>query len=98
MRKWILLAVLTAGLFSMASLGANRAEAMTIGTPAGVGIAAGEADLAQDVAYVCRRVWRCGPYGCGWRRACWWRPGGYYYGPRWGYYGYRGWRWRHRHW
>jgi hypothetical protein len=19
----------------------------------------------------CRRVWRCGPWGCGWRRVCW---------------------------
>ncbi len=91
MRKWILLAALTAGIFSIASLGANRAEAMTIGTPAGVGIAAQETDVAQDVAYVCRRAWRCGPYGCGWRRACWWA------GPRYYYRGGWGWR-RHHHW
>jgi len=84
MRKWILLAALTAGMFSMVSLGANRAEAMTIGTPAGLNVAAGETALAQDVAYICRRVWRCGYWGCGWRRACWWTGPRYYYGG-WGY-------------
>jgi hypothetical protein len=92
MRKWILLAALTAGIFSMASLGANRAEAMTTGAPAGLNAAAAEADLTQDVAYICRRVWRCGPWGCGWRRACWWS------GPAYGYYGGYGYGWRHRHW
>ena len=90
MRKWILLAVMTAGIFSMASLTPNRAEAMAIGAPAGLSAALEESTLAQDVAYVCRRVWRCGPYGCGWRRNCWWTGGGYYRGGGWG--------WRHRHW
>jgi len=99
MPKWILLAALTAGIFSLASLGANRAQAMTIGAPAGLGIAAERADLTQDVAYVCQRVWRCGYWGCGWRRACWW-SGGYYSGG-WGwrrhYWGYRHWGYRHWH-
>ena len=88
MRKWILLAALTAGIFSMASLNASRADAMTIGNAAGLSVAAGEASLAQNAAYVCRRVWRCGPWGCGWRRACWWA------GPGWGWH--RGWGWHHR--
>jgi hypothetical protein len=45
----------------------------------------------------CRSVWRCGPYGCGWRRVCfaprpyyspspYYRPYGYGHRP---YYGYR---------
>ncbi len=100
MRKWILLASLMAATFSMASLNANRAVALTIGNPACLSVAAGEANLIQDVAYVCRRVRRCGPYGhCAWRRSCWWTE------PGWGYYdyGYRGygygdWNWRHRYW
>ena len=62
----------------------------------------------EQVAYICRPVWRCGPWGCGWRRACFWRPGPYgFYGPYrpfyrpyafarpWGpYWGYRRWGWR----
>jgi hypothetical protein len=60
----------------------------------------------------CPTVWRCGYWGCGWRRAC--GPVGpeVYVGPRpWGYYGYgayrtyhgpywgHGQRWGHwRHW
>lgn len=52
---------------------------MTVAMPAGIAKAIDS--LAQDVAYVCRRVWRCGPWGYGWRRACWWT------GPR--YYRYR---------
>jgi hypothetical protein len=43
---------------------------MTVAMPAGIAKAIDS--LAQDVAYVCRRVWRCGPWSCGWRRACWW--------------------------
>lgn len=96
MRKWILLAALTAGVLSMGSLAPNRADAMTIGAPAGLAVAAGQADLAQDVAYVCRRAWRCGPYGCGWRRVCGWTGPRYY-----GYYGRPGWghrHWHHRRW
>ena len=83
------LALLTAGAFLP-----DRAEAMTITAPAGMQAAIG-GPLVQDAAYVCRRVWRCGYYGCGWRRACWWT------GPYYGYgYGYRPY-WRrgyyHRH-
>ena len=67
------LAILAAGSIT------NRADAKTVAMPAGIAKAIDS--LAQDVAYVCRRVWRCGPWGCGWRRACWWT------GPR--YYRYR---------
>jgi hypothetical protein len=85
------LALLTAGAFLP-----DRADAMTITAPVGLDAAIGDR-LAQDAAYICRRVWRCGHYGCGWRRACYWGPGPYYgnrYGPR-PYWGHRHWR---RHW
>jgi len=78
------LALLTAGAFLP-----GRAEAMTLAAPVGMQAAIGDG-LAQDVAYVCRPVWRCGYYGCGWRRACWWTGGYYYYG----HHHY----WRHRYW
>lgn len=88
MRKWILLAALAASVFSTVGVTANRAEAMTLGAPAGLMAAATDTSLVQDVA--CRRVWRCGPWGCGWRPVCWWG------GPRWHRWG--GWGWGHRHW
>jgi hypothetical protein len=91
MRKWIVLAGLALGLVMASALTAPRAEAMALGTPAGMALAAEGTSLAEDAAYVCRRVWRCGPYGCGWRRHCWW-SGPRYWGPRPGPY------WRHRHW
>lgn len=89
MRRFILsvaaaVAVLAAGAFAT-----DRAEAMALSTPAGIQAAIDDTSLAQDVAYVCRRAWRCGPYGCGWRRAC------YYTGPR--YYGGRGYYRGHRY-
>ena len=88
------LAILAAG-----SITPNRAEAMTVTTPSGIQNAINENSLLQDVQVACRRVWRCGPYGCGWRRVCWRAApyyGGYgYYGgyrPYYGGYGYRrGW-------
>lgn len=54
--------------------------------------------LVANVDYLCRPVWRCGPFACGWRRFCGWGPGAYYYGP--GpyafarpYWGWRRWGW-----
>ena len=92
MRKFILLAALALGVVTAGAFNAPRAEAMAIGTPVGVATAAAGTNLAQDAAYVCRRAWRCGPYGCGWRRACWWTGPHYYWGPRWHHR-----RWHH-HW
>ena len=98
-------------LVTLLTLGASlmgiRAEALPVqGAPA-IGIAANESTLRQDAAYVCRRVWRCGRYGCGWRRSCYWTPGPfayrypYAYRPYWRAYPryrtYRYWRGR-RHW
>jgi hypothetical protein len=43
--------------------------------------AADTARHIDHVQYGCRRVWRCGPYGCGWRRVCYQRPMVRYYAP-----------------
>jgi hypothetical protein len=70
MRRIVLATAATLAVLAAGSLAPGRAEAMTVSTPAGIAAAVDAAGLAQDVAYVCRRVWRCGPYGCGWRRYC----------------------------
>ena len=75
----------------------QRAEAMPI-APSPL---ASEGGLVTQVQYGCPPVWRCGPWGCGWRRVCWGGPAyyGYGYRPYWGY-GYRPWgpRWGFRRW
>jgi hypothetical protein len=86
MRRIILAAAATLAVLVAGSLAPGRANAMTVSTPAGIAAAVDATSLAQDVAYVCRRVWRCGPYGCGWRRSCFYTGGPGYYGRR-GYYG-----------
>jgi len=90
MRRILLSATAALAMLAGPAIMADRAEAMTLAAPAGMHEALGNTGLAQDVAYVCRRVWRCGYYGCGWRRACWWTGPyyGYGYGPYWrgGYY------------
>jgi hypothetical protein len=93
---WALAAVLTGA----AMLVPGRAIASPLAAPEGLNAALTRSPVAEEVALVCRRVWRCGPWGCGWRRSCWHTPG---YGA-YGFYGPRpnwGWRrhhWRHRHW
>lgn len=103
MRRFILAVAATIAVMAAGTLAPSRAEAMALSTPAGIQAAIDDTSLAQDVAYVCRRVWRCGPYGCGWRRSCWWTGGrgyhgrGYYgrgYNGR-GYYGHRSYRHRY---
>ena len=74
MRRTVLATAATLAILAAGSLVPNRAEAMTVTTPAGIQAAIEGTNLVQDVAYVCRRVWRCGPYGCGWRRVCWGGP------------------------
>jgi len=104
MRRIVLAIAATLAIFAAGSLAPGRAEAMTVSTPAGIAAAVDATGLAQDVAYVCRRVWRCGPYGCGWRRFCTNTYPRYYGGPYYGRpyyrgYGYRGYGYRHyRHW
>jgi len=77
----------------------QRAEAMPIAPSP----PAADAGLVTQVQYGCPPVWRCGPYGCGWRRVCYGGPVypyyGYGYRPYWRY-GYRPWgpRWGYRRW
>ena len=62
-----------------ATFAPSQANAMTMTAPVGMQAAIDDG-LVQDAAYVCQPVWRCGYYGCGWRRACWWGgPGPYYW-------------------
>ena len=72
MRRIVLV---TLAMLAVGSFVPNRADAMTVTTPAGIQAIIKDNSLVQDVA--CRRYWHCGPYGCGWRRVCA-RP--YYYG------------------
>jgi len=95
MRRTILATAATFAILAAGSLVPNRAEAMTVTTPTGIRAAIQDSNLVQDVA--CRRVWRCGPHGCAWRRVCWSGPsyyggGPYYYGGG-PYYGGRPYYW-----
>jgi hypothetical protein len=84
MRRIVLATAATLAILAAGSLAPNRAEAMTVTTPTGLRAAIDGTTLLEDVQVACRRVWRCGPYGCGWRRACW-RTAPYYGG--YGFYG-----------
>ena len=99
MRRILLSAAAAFAMLSSVAMMAGPAEAMTMAAPVGVQ-AAISGPLAQDAAYVCRRVWRCGYYGCGWRRACWWTGPHYGYGYGYGPYWRRGYYHRHywHHW
>jgi hypothetical protein len=84
MRRIVLAAAATLAILTASSIAPNRAEAMTATAPNGLKAAVQDTNLLQDVQVACRRVWRCGPYGCGWRRVCW-RTAPYYGG--YGFYG-----------
>jgi hypothetical protein len=88
MRRMFLAVAAAAAMLAAGSL--TRAEAMPVGDPAGVRAALESTSITDQVAYVCRRFWSCGYWGCGWRRSCYWAPGYYgYYRPyyrRWRYY------------
>ena len=88
MRRIVLICAATAAIVTAGALAPSGATAMPVTTSAALGATLADTSLAEPVAYACRRVWRCGPYGCGWRQACGWRPGYYSYG----YYR------PHRHW
>lgn len=88
MHRIALTAAATLAILAAGSFASNRAEAMTVTTPAGLQAVVGGTTLLEDVAVRCRRVWRCNAYGCGWRRACWRTPYyGYYGSPNYGFYG-----------
>ena len=92
MRRITLGVAATLALLAATSMAPSRADAMTLSTPAGIAAATSGNSLAETVAYVCRRHWRCGAYGCGWRRSCYNTGPSVYFGPR---YRYRHWRYRH---
>jgi hypothetical protein len=82
MRRIGLATAATLAILGVGSLVPKCAEAMTVTTPANIQAALKDTNLIQDIA--CRRMYRCGPYGCGWRAVCWADPysypGSYYYG------------------
>ena len=94
MRRTALATAATLAVLAAASFVPSQANAMALSTPAGIQAAIDSTSLAQDVAYICRPVRRCGPGGCWVRRSCVWTGGGY--GWR-GGYGYRGGRYGYRH-
>ena len=61
MRRIVLATAATLALLAAGSFAPNRAEAMTVTTPSGLMAAIDGTNLAENIAYVCRRVWRCGP-------------------------------------
>jgi len=64
MRRIVLTTAATLAILATVSI-TDRADAMTVAMPAGIAKAIDGSNLAHDVAYVCRRVWRCGPWRCG---------------------------------
>jgi hypothetical protein len=85
------LAFLTSG-----ALLTDGAAATPLQGASAIGLAAAGSDTHEQIAYVCGRVWRCGPRGCGWRRTCHWTPRPYAWAPYpYFYRPYGGWRHRH---
>jgi hypothetical protein len=91
MRKSLATVAAALTLVAAASLLPHRAQATPLSAAAGIGSAVGETNVAAPVTYACGRVWRCGPFGCGFRSVCGWRPGPYgfhhrpfYHRPYWG--------------
>ena len=76
MRKLILTAAMVLAAWSAGIAASSRADAMTIGSPAGLGVAADRVDVTETVQYV---------YGG--RRHCWYADG--WQGPGWYWCGYR---------
>ena len=68
------LSLYAAGAALLASLALPGVANAQIASPA----AALAINLVDNVYYY-RPGWRCGPWGCGWRRGYGWRP--YYYRP-----------------
>jgi hypothetical protein len=97
MRRIVLICAAAAAVVTAGAVAPSGADAMPVASSA-LASALREEPLAEKVAYYCRPVWRCGYYGCGWRRACAWAPGPYAYGFYRPYRPYWAWRWRHRYW
>jgi hypothetical protein len=90
MRKFVL--TMAAAVAIVAGGGAFAPPAQALPASGALALPLTQADgLLQEAAYTCGPIWRCGRYGCGWERVCYWRVGPRYFGP---HYRYR--RWRHR--
>ena len=76
MRKLLLTATMALVAWSAGIAISSRADAMTAGTPAGLGLAADRVDVTENVQYI---------YGG--RRHCWYADG--WQGPGWYWCGYR---------
>jgi len=100
MHKLLVSGVTVAALLAAGSLAPAPAAAIPV-DPAVVQIGA-EVANPTPVHYRCPAVWRCHPWGCSWRRVCYWYGNASYYWPQAYYYGpYRGrpwWRYHHRYW
>ena len=84
MRQYLMMTAIAGAVFAASAALPNRADAMTIATPAGMASAIGDVDQAEQIRWA-----------CGWHR-CWWRPSWYGY---YGYYPHhRWWGWRHHWW
>jgi hypothetical protein len=80
MRRFMMTSVLLAILFLSGLFAISSAQAMVAPLPAGLAPAIQQANPVDEVQYACRRVRRCGPNGCFWRRECAEYGGGYYGG------------------
>jgi hypothetical protein len=109
MRKTLIVCTVAVAVFAASGIASPRAEAMTIGSLAGLSAAIHETNLAQHVAYdgyyrpygyyptygYYRYVCRAWWKGCGWEPGHYWNywPNRYSYRP-YGYYR----PYRYRHW
>lgn len=80
MRKLSLAGLIVTGFIAAAALIPGQAQAIPLAAAPG-SLATVDTSGAEKVQYGCRRVWRCGRWGCGWRRVCRGpRYGGPYFG------------------
>jgi hypothetical protein len=104
MMRTVLFGALLAFGLAASPLTSKPAAALPLVAPAGLNAAADELNVTEKIG--CRAVWRCNPWGCGWRRVCWapryssWGPG---WGPRYAYWGgprywNGGWGYRRAYW
>jgi hypothetical protein len=68
MRRIVLATSATLAILILGSF-VPSAEAMTFASPGSILQASADGNLVQEVA--CRKLYRCGPYGCDWRAVCW---------------------------
>ena len=84
MRKTLIVCTVAIAVFAASAIASPRAEAITIGSPAGLSAAIYEANRAQDVAYYGYSYGYSSPYGyyryvCrAWWKGCGWEPGHYW--------------------